>query len=141
MITGPALCAVAIICFVLTGPMGPCGPSSPLGLPLLLTGVLTGAVGWITSLGALLRAAWGASRSELLWPAAVAASATGALAAIAAFTTAEGPQSSSAATTAVVSALPPITAASAAVARWLRKRSVNDAPTTRRVTLAARHTK
>ena len=128
MIAGPVLCGLAMVCFILTGPVGPCGPSSALGLPLMIAGFLSGAIGWVMSLTALIGATWRISRFELVWPAAIAALAAGALAGVAAFTMAEGPDSSTAATITLVGLWPPLTAAGVHIRRWLRTRTHEAAP-------------
>ena len=127
MITGPALCGIAVLCFVLIGPVGPCGPSSPLGIPLLLGGFLSAAAGWMVSLVALLSVARSDSRSELLRPSMAATGVTAVLAGVTAFTMAQGPESSSAAMKTVVGVWPPLAAASVLVARWLRERATRGA--------------
>jgi hypothetical protein len=44
---GPIFCAVAVVAFILIGPVGPCGPSSALGLPLLLIAWFFALCGWV----------------------------------------------------------------------------------------------
>lgn len=52
--TGAVLFGIALICFLLTGSFGPCGPGSLQGLIVLLIGLLSLAAAWIVSTASLL---------------------------------------------------------------------------------------
>lgn len=119
MIAGPVLCGLAFVCFFLTGPFGPCGPSSLLGFLLMSAGLISGGTGWVMCLAALGGAARRTSRSELVWPAIVAALATAALAGATASTTTEAADRSLVAVSTLVGLWPPLAAAGVCVARWL----------------------
>lgn len=54
METGAMLFALALMCFLLTGPVGPCGPATLQGLILLLFGFLSLGAAWIVSTASLL---------------------------------------------------------------------------------------
>jgi hypothetical protein len=138
MKVGPGLCAFAMLCFFLTGPVGPCGPSSPFGLPLLFGGFLSAIVGWLVCVAALIGAAWSGTRSELGVPVLVAGALTGAIAAVAAFTTAQGPESWTAAGTAATVSWPPFSAISVVVYRSLRQKAKAGAATFKKASVVSR---
>ena len=123
MIVGPGLCAFAMLCFLLTGPVGPCGPSSPLGLPLMLAGFVTAILGWVISSVALASAGLRERRSGVGAAALVASGASGALALAVAFTMAEGPEALSTAGAAAAFVWPPLAAGSHAISKWLQQRA------------------
>jgi hypothetical protein len=56
METGAVLFGVALICLFLTGPSGPCGPGTLLGVILLPIGLLSGGAAWIAATVSLLGA-------------------------------------------------------------------------------------
>jgi hypothetical protein len=121
MNAGPLIFSFGLLCLFLVGPFGPCGPSSPLGLLLLLGGFLAGVGGWCVSAIALAAAAK-RDRSELVRAGFVAAGLAFAGAMAVAYTMPEGPESWFAARRVVIWAWPPLAAACVAIGRWYRER-------------------
>jgi hypothetical protein len=120
MKVGAALAAFGGVCFFLAGPMGPCGPTSALGLPLLLLGGMAFLLGWCVSTGALARGLWkGTVLREGL--AILVGSLVAFLASVVMGFSSRPPRgSSSEALLAFVWAWPPLVAASITVARIMR---------------------
>jgi hypothetical protein len=124
---GPALCAFAMVCLFLVGPVGPCGPGSPLGLPLMFGGAGSLIIGWLISFFAFLRAVWRGPRSRLGTAALAALGTACGLAFAASYMNAAGPKAWSAAATTAVLSWPPLAAASVVVGTWLQGRKANAA--------------
>jgi hypothetical protein len=54
METGAVLFGVALVCLFLTGPSGPCGPGTVLGVFLLPFGLFSVGLAWLVSTASLL---------------------------------------------------------------------------------------
>jgi hypothetical protein len=70
---GAVLFGIAVVCLFLVGPIGPCGPSTPWGLIMLVAAGLSFILAWLVSLGSfLVKLRHRKSRSMLLIPLLVA---------------------------------------------------------------------
>jgi hypothetical protein len=112
------MCAVALICLLLAGPGGPCGPGTLLGSLFMIGGYFVGLAGWLlcaVSLTVIMRKS--DTRSSLRVPALVATPVAGALAVL--VTRPDEPRAHT--WWILVCLWPPLAAAVSVVQAWLHK--------------------
>lgn len=80
MVSGARLLGVALICLLLTGPIGPCGPSTPWGLITMLLAFACFIASLVVSFVSLIGGMGSRdTRARLLFPVVVATTLTASL--------------------------------------------------------------
>lgn len=120
---GPKIWGVGVLCFLLVGPVGPCGPASILGAVFLFAAFPVAIVGWLVSVIVLLFAAARATRAELIRPAVAATMVVALLTLVGAFTLGDAYERWMDALVIACASWPPVIAACVVVARWRRERA------------------